>query len=102
MHVEQLRTRLKEKNYDLAIDQKVINLLARDGFDPEYGARPVRRIIQHKLEDAIAEHILKGVFNPGDVIRVVRKSNDELEFVPGEKAEAGIPVEEEETVGVEG
>jgi ATP-dependent Clp protease ATP-binding subunit ClpC len=102
MHVEHLRTRLKEKNYDLAIDQKVINLLARDGFDPEYGARPVRRIIQHKLEDAIAEHILKGVFNPGDVIRVVRKSNDELEFVPGEKAEAGIPVEEEETVGVEG
>ena len=83
LHLDMLTARLKEQGYELDVDQKVINGLAHDGFDPEYGARPVRRVIQEQIEDEIAEHILKGIFNEGDVIRVIKKDDDSLDFLPG-------------------
>lgn len=82
MHIVKLADRLKKQGYDLQVDNKVINLLAEKGFDPEYGARPVRRVVQEKLEDEIAEHILKGIFEPGDTIQVIKKDKDKLEFLP--------------------
>ncbi len=82
----ELEERLAEQGYRLDVDQKAINVLAAEGFDPEYGARPVRRVIQNRIEDEIAEHILKGVFRPGDTIRVIRKRDDTLEFLHGEKS----------------
>lgn len=85
INVEELAKRLTLKGFNLDIDQKVINMLAEVGFDPEYGARPVRRVIQEKIEDEIAEHMLKGIFNEGDTIRVVRKGKDGLDFLHGEK-----------------
>ncbi len=81
----ELEERLGEQGYRLDVEQKAVNLLATEGFDPEYGARPVRRVIQHRIEDEIAEHILKGIFRPGDAIRVVRQKDDKLEFLHGEK-----------------
>ncbi|MDD5469417.1 MAG: ATP-dependent Clp protease ATP-binding subunit [Candidatus Peribacteraceae bacterium] len=84
LHLQLLEERLKEQGYMLDIDQKAVNLLAEHGFDPEYGARPVRRVIQEQVEDEIAEHILKGIFSEGDVIRIVRKGKDKLEFLPGD------------------
>ena len=85
MHVELLGERLKEQEYRLDVDQKAINLLAEEGFDPEYGARPVRRVIQERLEAEIAEHILKGIFQGGDTIKIVKKDKDQLELLHGEK-----------------
>jgi len=85
LQLEQLQTRLQKQHYSLETDQKVINLLAQDGFDPEYGARPVRRLIQERIEDEIAEHILQGIFNEGDTIKVTRRGDDKLEFMPAEK-----------------
>lgn len=82
--IDQLQTRLKEQGYTLVIDQKAINVLATVGFDPEYGARPVRRVIQEKIEDEIAEHILKGIFHEGDIIKVVRKTDETLELLHGD------------------
>jgi len=82
-----LNERLHTQGYDLQVDQKVVNLLATEGFDPEYGARPVRRVIQQRIEDEIAEHILKGVFQPGDCISVIKKNNDQLDFLPKVKKE---------------
>ncbi|HVW66859.1 MAG TPA: ATP-dependent Clp protease ATP-binding subunit [Candidatus Peribacteraceae bacterium] len=96
MHMEELKNRMKEQGYNLTIDQKAINVLATAGFDPEYGARPVRRVIQEKIEDEIAEHILKGVFHPGDTIKIVRKKDDQLDFLHGEPAEVEQDAEEEE------
>jgi ATP-dependent Clp protease ATP-binding subunit ClpA len=87
LHLQLLEERLKEQGYTLDIDQKAVNLLAEQGFDPEYGARPVRRVIQEKVEDEIAEHILKGIFSEGDTIRIVRKGKDDLEFLPGNAVE---------------
>lgn len=83
IHVNQLASRLKEQGYGLELDAKAIGTLATLGFDPEYGARPVRRTIQEKLEDEIAESILKGIFKKGDTIRVVGKDKDELMFMHG-------------------
>ncbi len=85
MNIDKLTRRLQEQGYELEVEQKAINLLAQEGFDPEYGARPVRRAIQERIEDEIAEHILKGIFEEGDAIRVVKKGKDKLEFMHGEK-----------------
>ncbi len=78
LHVDKLASRLKEQGYTLTTDEKAIEILGTLGFDPEYGARPVRRTIQDKLEDQIAENILKGMFKKGDVIKVVGHNKDEL------------------------
>lgn len=71
IHIQALADRMKEHGFTLKVDQKSMQILAELGFDAEYGARPVRRIIQDKLEDEIAESILKGMFRKGDTIRVI-------------------------------
>jgi ATP-dependent Clp protease ATP-binding subunit ClpC len=78
IHVGMLASRLKEQGFGMSVDTKGIGILATLGFDPEYGARPVRRTIQERLEDQIAESILKGMFKKGDTIQVVGKDKDEL------------------------
>ncbi|MBM3231312.1 ATP-dependent Clp protease ATP-binding subunit [Candidatus Peregrinibacteria bacterium] len=85
MHLDRFAERLREKGFELDVDQKALYYLAEQGFDPQYGARPVRRVIQEKIEDEIAEHILKGIFNEGDTIRVLKKNKDALEFLHGQK-----------------
>ncbi len=96
-HLAELEQRLKDQGYGLEIEQKAINVLATKGFDPEYGARPVRRVIQELVEDEIAEDILKGVFHKGDIIKVVRKSDSKLELLhgkPGKKVKNEVEEEE--------
>lgn len=88
IHLKELESRLNKEGYHLEMNDEAINLLAKEGFDPEYGARPVRRVIQQKIEDEIAEHILKDVFKPGDTILVTKKDEDTFEFMPGEKEQA--------------
>ena len=84
LHLNLFAERLKKQGYKLDVDQNVINYLAQEGFDPEYGARPVRRVIQERIEDEIAEHILKEIFLPDDTIHIIKKDKDNLEFLPGE------------------
>ncbi|MCF7844799.1 MAG: ATP-dependent Clp protease ATP-binding subunit [Kiritimatiellales bacterium] len=85
IHLELLQERLKDQDLKIELDAKAINLLAEKGFDPEYGARPVRRVIQEMIEDEIAEHILKGIFVPGDIVYITKKGKDSFEFMPGVK-----------------
>ncbi|MDD5623573.1 MAG: ATP-dependent Clp protease ATP-binding subunit [Candidatus Peribacteraceae bacterium] len=98
LHVDELAGRLKKQGFTLDIDQKVLFFLAEIGFDPEYGARPVRRIIQERLEDEIAEHILKNVFEEGDVIRIVKKEPDKLEFLHGDRPAESMKEEEQKSI----
>ena len=65
-----LRKRLVERNMDLKLDDKARDLLGEAGFDPVYGARPLKRAIQQQIENPLATRILKGEFVPGDLIRV--------------------------------
>jgi ATP-dependent Clp protease ATP-binding subunit ClpB len=65
-----LEKRLAERELALAIDDEALDLLGNLGFDPVYGARPLKRAIQQQLENPLAQRILAGEFKPGDTIRV--------------------------------
>jgi ATP-dependent Clp protease ATP-binding subunit ClpB len=65
-----LRKRLQERDMRLELSEAALDLLGEAGFDPVYGARPLKRAIQSKLENSLAQAILKGEFAPGDVIHV--------------------------------
>jgi ATP-dependent Clp protease ATP-binding subunit ClpB len=60
-----LRKRLQERNMDLTLDDAARDLLGEAGFDPVYGARPLKRAIQQQIENPLAQRILKGEFAPG-------------------------------------
>ncbi len=65
-----LRERLADKEMDLEISEAALDKLGEAGFDPVYGARPLKRAIQSQLENGLAQDILAGRFGPGDTIRV--------------------------------
>ena len=65
-----LRKRLQERNMDLTLDDAARDLLGEAGFDPVYGARPLKRAIQQQIENPLANKILQGEFVPGDRIRI--------------------------------
>jgi ATP-dependent Clp protease ATP-binding subunit ClpB len=64
--------RLKEKGLALEVSDAAKDLLVDLGFDPVYGARPLRRVIQKHLENPLAERVLSGAFGEGDTIFVER------------------------------
>jgi ATP-dependent Clp protease ATP-binding subunit ClpB len=65
-----LRKRLQERNMDIALDDAARDLLGEAGFDPVYGARPLKRAIQQQIENPLSQKILQGEFRPGDRIRI--------------------------------
>jgi ATP-dependent Clp protease ATP-binding subunit ClpB len=65
-----LRKRLQDRNLDIELEDNARDLLGEAGFDPVYGARPLKRAIQQQIENPLAQHILRGDFSPGDTIRV--------------------------------
>ncbi|HMA98823.1 MAG TPA: AAA family ATPase, partial [Wenzhouxiangella sp.] len=70
IQIEGLRRRLADREMALEISDQALDLLGNVGFDPVYGARPLKRAIQQKLENGLAQKILAGEFGPGDTIRV--------------------------------
>jgi ATP-dependent chaperone ClpB len=68
-----LRKRLLERNMELILDDSARDLLGQAGFDPVYGARPLKRAIQQQVENPLAQRILKGDFGPGDRVRVTAR-----------------------------
>ena len=71
--------RLKEKEINITFDEEAKKYLAKEGFDPTYGARPLRRAITKTVEDKLSEEILKGNVKQGDSV-VVTADGDELKF----------------------
>ena len=65
-----LRQRLQARDLDLVLSEAALDKVSAVGFDPVYGARPLKRAIQTQIENPLAEEILGGRFSPGDVIRV--------------------------------
>jgi ATP-dependent Clp protease ATP-binding subunit ClpB len=70
IQLEYLRRRLADRDIGLELEDAALDRLAEAGYDPVYGARPLRRAIQQQLENPLAERILRGDFAPGDTIRV--------------------------------
>ncbi|MEO5914598.1 MAG: ATP-dependent Clp protease ATP-binding subunit [Luteolibacter sp.] len=82
LEVAKLVKRLKEKDIHLTLTDEARDLLATKGFDPAYGARPMRRAVERFLEDPLAEALLRGDVKPKDSVNVVKKSEaEELDFV---------------------
>ena len=77
----QLRRRLMERSMDLVLDDAARDLLGEAGFDPVYGARPLKRAIQQQIENPLAQRLLQGAYGPGDRIRVGVDEDGRLSFV---------------------
>jgi len=69
--LDQVRSRLSEQKIELVISDEVRDLLLREGFDEEYGARPLRRTIQTYVDDTLADALLNGVVAPGQVAHLM-------------------------------
>ncbi len=70
LQIEQLRKRLQAQGLELMVSESALENLGLAGFDPVYGARPLKRAIQHYLENPLAQRVLAGDFGGGDTIRV--------------------------------
>ncbi len=65
-----LRMQLAEQDIELTLTEAARMAIAEEGYDPDYGARPLRRVIQNRIQDPLSEALLSGKFTPGDVIQV--------------------------------
>jgi ATP-dependent Clp protease ATP-binding subunit ClpC len=79
IEVKEVTNRLQEKGIDIELSKDAVELLVEKGFDPVYGARPLKRTIQKLLEDPLAEDIIAGHFKESHMVKVDRKE-DELVF----------------------
>ncbi|MFA5987441.1 MAG: AAA family ATPase [Candidatus Paceibacterota bacterium] len=64
-----LASRLKNKGLNLVVDDYLVNFVAKEGFSPVFGARPMNRAIQEKVENAVAKKMISGEFSPGSTIQ---------------------------------
>jgi len=78
--VQEIVDRLKERNIELQLTEGAKEFIANKGYDPVLGARPLRRAIQKYIEDPLADEILKGKFQEGNIIKVKMKNKNELGF----------------------
>jgi len=89
IQLDQLNARLVEQQVILHCTEAGRELLVQKGFDPQFGARPLRRAIQRLVEDALAEKMLEGVFKEGDTV-VIDADGDEILLRPPDKAEEAL------------
>lgn len=68
--MHKLITRLQHKEIEVKISRAALDKIAKDGFDPENGARPLRRVIQNEIEDQIAEMLINGKLAAGDTLKI--------------------------------
>jgi ATP-dependent Clp protease ATP-binding subunit ClpC len=71
LEVGKVLTRLRNKKIELLLDQTARDFLIKEGYDPQYGARPMRRAVEKHIEDPLAEHVLRGDVKPGDRVQVI-------------------------------
>ena len=107
--MKDLFKRLSERELSIEVTDEVKDYLAKDGYSEAYGARPLRRLIQKKIEDQLAEEILTNAYQPGDIIllkldtsegegkeklvferKIGGQSNDEQQETPAEPAEETV------------
>src|SRR5699024_11639293 len=79
--VEQVRSRLVEQEMGFTITDGALEKIAEEGFDPEYGARPLRRSIQKNIEDLLSEELLKGTIEKGVKVRIGLNSKGEFSIL---------------------
>ena len=76
LELERVRLQLSEHELELEVTDEAKDLMAEKGYDPDFGARPLRRVIQNLVEDPLAEELLRGNFEPGAKVIVDRNGDD--------------------------
>jgi ATP-dependent Clp protease ATP-binding subunit ClpB len=77
IQIEQLNQRLTSRNLKIHLEDNAMEHLAQKGYDPAFGARPLKRVIQQEIENPLSMAILKGEFGEGTTIKFI-KNNDGL------------------------
>ena len=85
LQIDILRQRLQERDISLLLTDAALDLLGETGFDPVYGARPLKRAIQSQLENPLAQEILAGRFGPGSQVQVDARDG-QMVFTAGQGA----------------
>lgn len=80
--IKEVQKRMAEQEIDFTITERAIDKIAEEGFDPEYGARPLRRSIQRNIEDLLSEEYLKGNIKEGRDVKVGLNSKGEFIVLP--------------------
>jgi ATP-dependent Clp protease ATP-binding subunit ClpC len=70
LEIDEVRERIAERRIDLVVTAAAEEALAKEGYDPDFGARPLRRLIERKIENPLAKQVLAGGYQPGDRITV--------------------------------
>ena len=80
IQIRRMAARLKAHNFTVSLTDTAKQFLVDTGYDPVFGARPLKRAIQHFIEDPLALEILEGKFSEGDAILVDKSENNSLSF----------------------
>jgi ATP-dependent Clp protease ATP-binding subunit ClpC len=93
LEISKVVERIKTKEILIELDELAKDFLADKGYDPDYGARPMRRAVERHLEDPMAEELLRGTIKSGDIVKV-SALDGKLTFTVPESATAGEPAGE--------
>ena len=102
LEIDTVLTRLAEKNILLKLDKKAKDFLIEEGYDPNYGARPMRRTVERHIEDPLAEHLLRGDISPGQLVKVSHKKKEKYLSFKAEDIDEGDKDPVEPVSSVEG
>jgi ATP-dependent Clp protease ATP-binding subunit ClpC len=80
LEVDKVKRRLKLKEIEIVLDEPAHEFVINKGYDPTYGARPMRRAVERYLEDPLAEELLRGTVKAGDIVEVTVAGDDKLAF----------------------
>ncbi|HWM26361.1 MAG TPA: ATP-dependent Clp protease ATP-binding subunit [Chthoniobacterales bacterium] len=80
LEVDKVKRRLRLKEIEIVLDEPAHEFVINKGYDPTYGARPMRRAVERYLEDPLAEELLKGTVKAGDIVEVTVAGDDKLAF----------------------
>ena len=81
LEVSKVASRIKNKKITIRLDDAAREFLMKEGFDPQYGARPMRRAVEQNIENPFAEHLLRGDIKEGDFVTITfDEENKRLKF----------------------
>ena len=89
LEIRKVLERIARKNVQIVLDEKAKDFLIEKGFDPQYGARPMRRAVERYLEDPLAEEILRGTLAEGQPVSV-SVAGDKLQFAQAPPVASGV------------
>jgi ATP-dependent Clp protease ATP-binding subunit ClpC len=98
LELNKVRKRLVEQRVKLLVTEEAEDFLAREGYDPSFGARPLRRTIQRLIEDALSEGLLANQFHPGDTIQADLGDDGKIAFEVIEREELAPEADQLEPV----